>query len=49
MDSETDLGTEQNNSEDGTAVIDNSVEMEIQDANNLESDTSYQKRMEISY
>ena len=32
----------------GTAVIDNSVEMEIQDANNHESDTSYQKRMEIS-
>ncbi|KAL5514982.1 hypothetical protein EMCRGX_G000084 [Ephydatia muelleri] len=47
MDSETDsdnleisLGTEQNNSEGGTAVIDNSVEMEIQDANNHESDTS---------
>ena len=49
MDSETDLGTEQNNAEDGTAVIDNSVEMEIPDANNLESDTSHQKRMEISY
>ncbi|KAL5467140.1 hypothetical protein EMCRGX_G031327 [Ephydatia muelleri] len=32
--SEIALGTEQNNSEDGTAVIDNSVEMEIQDANN---------------
>ena len=55
MDSETDsdnleisLGIEQNNSEGGTAVIDNSVEMEIQDANNHESDTSYQKRMEIS-
>ena len=30
------------------AVIDNSVEMEIQDASNHESSTSYQKRMEIS-
>ena len=38
----------QNYSEGGTTVIDNSVEMEIQDANNHESDTSYQKRMKIS-
>ena len=45
MDSETDsdkseisLGTEQNSTEDGTAVINNSVEMEIQlNANNHES------------
>ena len=50
MDSETDFdnleisqGTEQNNSEDGSAVIGNSVQMEIQDANNHESSTSYQK------
>ena len=55
MDSETDFdnleisqGTEQNNSEDGSAVIGNSVQMEIQDANNHESSTSYQKHMEIS-
>ena len=41
MDSKTDsdnsISTEQNNSEDGTAVIDNSVEVEIQDASNHES------------
>ena len=46
--SEISTGTEQNNSEDGTVVIDNSVEMEVQDVNNHESSTSYQKRMEIS-
>ena len=40
--SEISLCTEQNSTEDGTAVIDNSVEMEIQlDANNHESSTSY--------
>ena len=48
MDSETDsdkseisLGTEQSKSEDGIAVIDNSVEMEIQDANNHDSSRRY--------